>query len=188
MMDSDIIEKRKVSEFRKLRSKWAEIKEEHSYVLTFYEYSKAELNIIIAKEAQKLKINDVFKEDEKKTQKKQNSVFEEDSTKEIFRKAARMSHPDIADEKKINEFKELVVAKKENHLNKLLDIADQFNIKNCEISYDQIDLIQQEIDDSIKDIQKMMNSIYWTWHMASEKQKTIILKNIISNLKNEQKK
>jgi len=52
-MYSDIIEKRKVSEFRKLRSKWAEIKEEHSYVLTFYEYSKAELNIIIAKEAQK---------------------------------------------------------------------------------------------------------------------------------------
>lgn len=183
MMDSNIIGKRKTSEFRRLRSKWTEIKGEHSYVLKFYEHSKAELNIIIAKEAQKLKINDIFEEGGEKTQKKQNSVFEEDSTKEIFRQAARMSHPDTASEKKINQFKDLVVAKKENHLNKLLDVADHFNIKNCEISYDQIDLIQQEINDTIKDIGKMMDSIYWTWHTASKKQKTIMLKNIISNLK-----
>ncbi len=52
MMDSNIIGKRKTSEFRRLRSKWTEIKEEHLYVLKFYEHSKAELNIIIAKEAQ----------------------------------------------------------------------------------------------------------------------------------------
>ena len=188
MIDNNTTEYYKTKEFNRLRAAWREMKQEYNYISEFYKQAKNELNLIIIEEAKKLNLHDVFSEEPQEKKIEKQEAFEDESIKSVYRETAKASHPDVAGLESIKEFKVLAKAKKEQHLNRMLDVAAKFKVKNKNITYEQIDLIKKEIVEIKKKIDEIHSSIYWRWHIASRIEKNTILKNIINHLKNEQKK
>ena len=98
-----------------------------------------------------------------------------------------MSHPDQSNTDDTDLFRKLTEAKKQGNINKIYDLAGELEIKYEDTSFEQLDKMKDEVFDCQKKIKKMMGSVYWDWHHASNKQKKIILNNLTVNLINEQK-
>ena len=106
-------------------------------------------------------------------------VFEEDETKDVYRKAALKSHPDRNPEACIDLFHEISLAKKDGKLNELFDGARKLDIKPEDITIKQIDALKAEVEDLEEKIDKIIFSAHWIWHHANNKQKPKIIKTIL---------
>jgi len=184
-MPQNSIFDQKKKEFNRVRRQWKNAFDEFIYVKNVFDKAVGELNIIIINIVEKYNLDSPFSEDDSLEEPKKK--LDEENSKVLFRKVAMMSHPDQSNTDDTDLFRKLTEAKKQGNINKIYDLAGELEIKYEDTSFEQLDKMKDEVFDCQKKIKKMMGSVYWDWHHASNKQKKIILNNLTVNLINEQK-
>jgi len=197
--------------YKKIRRNWRECFLEYQEVVKIESIALVEFNKHLIKYMSEagMDIPQPKTENKNESHKDHKDKFEKDEIKKIFREAAKLSHPDLDPTSSNMElFKELIQAKKENQLNKFLDIAKQIdnNIKNTNnktplaktkknntetnesISLGSVDHLEKEVSDLETKIQKIKNSIHWTWYYASDSSRIKIIKKSANFINNEQNK
>lgn len=197
--------------YKKIRRSWRECFAEYQEVIKIESVALAEFNkhLIAYMVEQGMDIPQPKGEKKDQTNKDFKDKFEKDEIKKIFREAAKLSHPDLGTSSSNMElFKELIQAKKDNQLNKFLDIAKKIdnNIKKTtdqtsltktkkndtekdeSISLDSVDHLEKEVSDLEIKIQKIKNKIHWVWYYSSDIARTKIIKKSANFINNEQNK
>jgi len=176
----------KTAEFNKLRFRWKSLNKDLSCINNLEEIAFLEFHETLMKKIVEKGLDNPF-EKKKEKEKSKKEIFQTDETKKIYRAIAIKSHPD---KKPGGEevFKELVDSKKHNSINKLFDSAKKVNIKIEEITFDHIEKMEEEINEIEKIIQEKRSSIHWIWYHENNTKRTLIIKNIINNLENDQEK
>lgn len=153
-------------------------------------------------------------EKKKKNKKEYKEKFESDTIKKIFREAAKQSHPDSGSlSNNMELFKDLIQAKKDNELNKFLDIAKKIDNNTKEklktnikpekeigtktnkvndteenvITFNNIEQLEKEVEELQSKIFKIKNSVHWVWYYADPKLKTKIIANAVNFINDDQK-
>lgn len=196
--------------YRKVRRGWKECLSEYNEVLrieseALKKFNKELIRTLVDKG---IPIPDPKQEKKKKNEKEYKEKFESDEIKKIFREAAKKSHPDSGSTSNNMElFKDLIQAKKDNELNKFLDIAKKIDnnkkdkpkenvksktskiddVKEETITFNSIEKLEKEVQDLESKIIKIKNSVHWVWYYANPKLKTKIIANAVNFINNEQK-
>ena len=158
-------------EFNKLRYKWKELNKEYTELkeisnkisLTFINY--------IHDFVKDNNLPDPFEID--RDNKENNRGYEVDitsslETKSLFRKIVLKTHPDKNEKKSSNLYLEATKAKKENNLQKLLDVGKKLNLNLTEISRDQLDVLESNISQLQEKMHNIKNSYAWVWFHGSQ--------------------
>lgn len=196
--------------YTKVRRGWKECLSEYNEVLKIESEALKEFNKELIRNLIKkgIPIPDPEKQKKKKNEKEYKEKFESDEIKKIFREAAKQSHPDSGSTSNNMElFKDLIQAKKDNELNKFLDIAKKIdnnkkeelkenvkpktngvdNIEKEVITFNSIEKLEKEVQDLESKIIKIKNSVHWVWYYANPQLKTKIIANAVNFINNEQK-
>ena len=172
-----IFEKRK--EFNKLRCKWRSLTEEHQSLKVIEKEAWGLFYDACMEHIKKHNLKDPFEQKPGEDEARSKEAFDEDETKDIYRKAALKSHPDKNPEACIDLFHEISLAKKDKKLNELFDGARKLDIKPDDITISQIDALKREVEDLETKIDEIIFSAHWIWHHANNKQKPKIIKTIL---------
>ena len=124
-------------------------------------------------------LGDPFERKSTEDKAKNKEVFDEDETKDVFRKAVLKSHPDRNPGECVGLFHEISLAKKDGKLNSLFDGARKLDIKPDDVTISQIDALRREVEDLEKKIDEIIFSVHWIWHHANNNQKPKIIKTIL---------
>jgi hypothetical protein len=89
-------------------------------------------------------------------------------SKSLFRKIMLKTHPDKKENNSSDLYVEATKAKKENNLQKLLDVGKKLNLNLKEISRDQLDVLESNISHLKQKIQNIKNSYAWVWFHGSQ--------------------
>ena len=173
------------TEYNKLRYKWRELSKELLELKPIEQMAMAKFHETLMSRVREFGLKDPFLENQKKDT-EDKKIFEEEETKKIYRQVAVRSHPD----KNKNDddiFKDLVDSKKNNSLNKLLDNAKKVRLKIDNISIEQIEKIEEEINELEKSISEIINSTHWRWYHEDNRSRDLIINNLIIIITNEQK-
>ena len=166
-------------EFNRLRCKWRELSKEYEEL---YATEKIALEEFYSACMNYVKENNLDNPFEKKPEEEidnNKKIFDEEETKEVFRKAVLKSHPDKNPEACIDLFHEISLAKKDGDLNKLFDGARKLDVKPKDVTVKQVDALNKEVEDLEKKIDEIIFSAHWIWYHSNNKQKPKIIKLIL---------
>jgi len=95
----------------------------------------------------------------------------------LYRDIAAATHPDKGHgSDKLELFYQAAEAKKEKEVVKLVAVALQLKIDTDVISYDDIELLELEIEKKEKEVGSLRKSYPWIWYYSENKKKEMILR------------
>ena len=100
----------------------------------------------------------------------------------FYRKIMIETHPDKKTNNSSDLYVEATKAKKENNLQKLLDVGKKLNLSLTEISRDQLDILESNIIDLNSKIKNIKLSYPWIWFHGSQKTKHEIVYNFLNKM------
>jgi len=158
-------------EFYKLRYKWKELNKEYNELKEFADRIGVTFIDYIYNFTKEHNLPNPFEAN--MDNKKSNRGYEVDITsssesKSLFRKIVLKTHPDKNKKQPSNLYLEATKAKKENNLQKLLDVGKKLNLSLTEISRDQLDILESNILQLSEEIQNIKNSYAWVWFHGSQ--------------------
>ena len=175
-------------EYNKLRFKWRELNNEYSELKVIGDIASVRFYEAVMAYVKEYGLKDPFGPNEDKEDSGNSEIFEEDETKTVFRQVAMETHPDKNGKEYIEIFKDVAKAKKDGKLNEMLEVARKIDIKPNEISIKQINVLEEEVYELEKEIDKIRNSPHWIWYHANNQQKQNILELLLVQLKCLEKK
>ena len=179
-----LTEKKKI--LRRIRIEWRNLTSEHLSLRDVELKALQLFNEEISLQAKKEKVDLEFKPEKK--EKPDEISANEEEVKSIFREIAKKSHPDKIEKHNQDIFIESAKAKKEGKISQLIDNAIKLNVNVDGISFRQIEQMEKEVDSLKVDIKNIIESIHWKWYHESNKNKSILINNILNNIKNGNKK
>ena len=103
-------------------------------------------------------------------------------SKSLFRKIVLKTHPDKNEKKSSDLYLEATEAKKENNLQKLLDVGKKLNLNLTEISRDQLDILESNISQLQEKIHNIKNSYAWVWFHGSQSRRHEVVYAFLSSI------
>lgn len=171
----------KKKQYYKLRHKWKQYKKEYNDLKLVFDKIGIEFVKSISKFCIEHDLGDPFKETEVETQ-NVAAVFSS-SSKRLYRKIVVNTHPDRAEqpEKTKKIYNKATNAKKSGNLQELLDAGKEISLAPDinNITTEELDLLELNINEIKDKIQKIRNSYAWVWFHASPKKRNEIFYNFI---------
>ena len=171
----------KKKQYYKLRYEWKQYKQEYNDLKLVFDKIGIEFVKSISKFCIEHDLGDPFKETEVETQ-NVAAVFSS-SSKRLYRKIVVNTHPDRAEKKEKTEkiYNQATKAKKSGNLQELLDAGKELSLAPNlnEITIEELDLLELNINEVKDKIQKIRNSYAWVWFHASPKKRNEIFYNFI---------
>lgn len=122
---------------------------------------------------------------DKKVSKKKKKIFDSEEVKSVFRQIVLQTHPDKFQQESdeiAEEMTELYLAAteaKENcDFHVLMDVATDLRIDADELSMEQLEFLEKEIESKEQKILDMRKDIMWHWYHANNKTRQSIIENL----------
>jgi len=166
-------------EFNKLRYEWRELSKEHEELSktekiawgVFYEAAMEYID--------ENNLKNPFQPKDKESE-KSSSFFETEEAKGLFREAARKTHPDKTEEDCVDLFKNIATAKKRGDFNEFLENAKKVDVKIENVTVEQIEKLEEEVNELEKKIDGILFSVHWIWYHANNYNKLKILNQVLN--------
>ena len=102
-----------------------------------------------------------------------------DSVKDIYRKLAKKTHPDVSRDTDDTEFKEIQRAYSENDISALLSAANRHNV-TIELTEEDAEILKKRIRNQKKKIQELKGTVRWAWALSNKSSE--IRKNVLISM------
>lgn len=166
--------------YNKYRFQWRELKKELEELEDISAIAWAQFYSEFLIQIKKQNIENPFLE-QSIEEKKSSKIFEQEELKELYREAAKKTHPDKNGADKIDVFKKISKAKKDGELNQFLEEVKKINQNEVKVSYSLVDELKKEINFVKNKIKNILNSCFMEWYYAENSKKQTIMKRIIKH-------
>ena len=118
----------------------------------------------------------------------QKNISNNEDLKKLYRKIARMTHPDVETNQDNSDlFREAVEAYNEENLANLIEIAFSLRIDIDDLSSESVQLVRNNISSVEEKLFHQKKTLSWAWsQVTSEKEKHMIVGQALSYLNNNQ--
>ena len=170
--------------FNKLRVEWRTLLKEKKEAEDILDLAWSEFYPCFLEKLNSEKLDNPFDNLDVKKNQDESSFFQDEDMKTKYRNAAKLTHPDRSNSGSLESFKNISKAKKEGNLNKFYDELRSSNINKGDISFKEIEKMEDEISKLKKEIEDILDSVYLKWFYSNEGGRSIIINSIINNIKN----
>ena len=172
----------KKTKYYKLRREWKELNTDYKQIEKTFNQIGIEFANSISKFCTENDLGDPFSKTESETQ-NVRAHLSSSSSKRLFRKIMVNTHPDKADnaEKNTKIYTQATEAKKSGNLQQLLDAGRQASIAPdiSEITMEELDILQSNINELKDKISKIKNSYAWNWFYSNPRKRNEIFYDFI---------
>lgn len=175
------MDKFKSSLLRKLKSQCKDLSEDLEYCESVFNVAVVDFCDSVGKFCRRYRKKNPLEDlTSKKNEDKKHSIDRE--FKNIFREIAKKTHSDLTKSDESRPLLEKAVqAKKDNDSAELISIASKLNININELSYKNIDSLNDSIADLEKKILNITMSYPWVWYHSPSSKKEKIIREFISS-------
>ena len=173
-------------EFYQLRYKWKELNKEYTELKEISDKLSTAFVEYIYTFTKKNNLPNPFegdlKGDENNNRGYEGDITSSSESKSLYRKIMIETHPDKKTNNSSDLYVEATKAKKENNLQKLLDVGKKLNLSLTEISRDQLDILESNISHLQQKIHNIKNSYVWVWFHGSQKRRHEVVYSFLNRI------
>ena len=121
-------------------------------------------------------------EKEKEISKEKKEIFQSNEIKSVYRQIVLQTHPDKSygeeDEEMTDLYMAAIEAKENCDFHVLMDVATDLRIDAKDLSMEQLEFLEKEIDQKEDKIKKMRKDFMWQWYHSNNKKRAILIERI----------
>jgi len=172
--------------YNKLRFNWKNCSKELHELKKIEKIAFKSFHDELMKEVDKLGLESPFSAKPKK-HKNKDLIINEDEFKKAFRDVAKQCHPDATKSDSYEVFNKLIEAKDSGDLATIIDIGKKESFDIDELTIFHLDILEKNLKDLEAEINEIRSSIHWLWYHETNKNRNLIISNIINQIKKSKK-
>ena len=172
---------------RKTRAKLRKVKQEYEETEAIFQSACFDFSQEIVKYCKENKLNPPFKENENKEKENDKELFRDSEIKDLYKKIAISTHPDklicsseVDKEDKVSLFRKATKAKTSSDLGSLAEVAVELNINLSDLKFEQLELLEKQINKKEAETDKMRRSLAWVWYYSNKENRLNLIKSVFN--------